>query len=396
MTIEIPYTGNLPWLVDRTILYVIHGSRAYGTNRPDSDYDYKGVAVPPRPYRDGFLLKFNQAIQSPDKEQPEGPDNADMVIYGLQKFMKLAAECNPNIIEVLWVDDADVLLCTEAGRLLREHRVDFLSQKALHTFRGYSMAQLRRIETHRKYLLNPPVRPPTRKEFGLPERTVIPKDQLGAAQAKIQKKLDSWEVDFGDLDAAEKIYISEQVRDYLAEMTVLCEPVNPRSLRSVLRWWRRKRKETPQSRDEKRFWVAGRLLGYDDNFLEYLDQEKKYGAAKRYWKQYKEWKTNRNPARAALEAKYGFDGKHGMHLVRLMRMCREILLGGAVRVRRPDAEDLKGIRNGDWSYDRMMGWANGQDHELVEIGRASDLPKKPNRVALDKLCQHIMQMLPDE
>lgn len=357
MTHTIPYTGNLDWLVPRTVFYVVHGSRAYGTNRPDSDHDYRGIAVPPKAWRDGYLHTFNQAEQKGDP---------DMVIYALAKFFKLASDCNPNVVELLWVPEDCVLVCTDAGKRLVEHRADFLSRKALYTFRGYAMSQLKRIQTHRRWLLDPPTAPPNRDDFGLPERTVIPKDQLGAAQAAITKKLDSWEIDFGEMDEAGKIYVGEQMRDYLSELTV--------------------------GSDEK-FRAAGRLLGYEANFLDLLEREKRYGAAKRNWSQFKDWQKNRNPARAKMEAEYGYDGKHALHLVRLMRMCREILTEGQVIVRRPDADELKGFLEGTWEFDRLMEWADAQDKELIALAQTSDLPKAPNRVKLDNLCQEVTQML---
>ncbi len=33
MAYDIPYDGNLKWLKGRTIFYVVHGSRCYGTSR---------------------------------------------------------------------------------------------------------------------------------------------------------------------------------------------------------------------------------------------------------------------------------------------------------------------------------------------------------------------------
>ena len=103
------------------------------------------------------------------------------------------------------------------------------------------------------------------------------------------------------------------------------------------------------------------------------------------------WLKERNPARRELEAKFGFDTKHGMHLVRLMRMCREILTGQGVLVKRPDADELLAIRNGAWSYEKMIEWAEQQDKELREVARASKLPSEPNRVRIDNLCQEIVR-----
>ena len=229
------------------------------------------------------------------------------------------------------------------------------------------MAQLKRIETHRKWLLNPPDHPPTRKEFDLPEvGHVIPKEQMEAAMATIRKKIDSWEVDFGDLSEPSVLHIQEQVSKSLGEIEV---------------------------GNEKKFWAAGRWIGLDDNFIEVLSREHKYFIAKKNWEQYLDWKAERNPTRAALEAEFGYDCKHGGHLVRLLRMCEEILKDGVVHVRRPDAAELLAIRNGAWSYDRLMEWATEQEVKLIAAAKTSTLPSAPDREYLDALCVCICDAL---
>lgn len=85
--------------------------------------------------------------------------------------------------------------------------------------------------------------------------------------------------------------------------------------------------------------------------------------------------------------------KHGMHLVRLMRMCREILTEGVVHVRREDADELCAIREGAWDYDKLVGWAEDQDIELIEVANKSPLPKAPDRRSLDQLCQEIVRSM---
>ena len=341
------------WLQERTIFLTRYGSHAYGTNTPESDLDLRGIAVAPIEYYLGFSKKFEQAVSS---------SPTDLCVYDVQKFMNLAADCNPSVIEILWVDESDVLYENYCGRLLREARELFLSQKAKHTFSGYAISQLKRIDTHRRWLLKPPVAPPTRAEFDLPERRLLSVDQQGAALARMQQLIDSWELDLTDLDDARRIYLLEQLAKVIEERT---------------------------SGDETR--QAGRLLGFNDNMLDYLDREKRYQAAQRQWEQYNEWKVNRNPARAALEAKMGYDGKHAAHLCRLLRMCREILETGKVQVRRLDAEELLAIRNGAWTYEQLREFAEREDKDLYEVMKRSKLPKKPPRDRLDSLCVSIVQ-----
>ena len=305
---------SLPWLQERTILLTVHGSRAYGLHTESSDYDYKGVAIPPRSYFTGFLQRFEQAEQK---------SPADATIYDIRKFFHLAADCNPNVIEVLWTDDSDLVMVEPAGHALREMRGNFLSLKAKYTFSGYAIAQLKRIRTHRKWLLTPPKKKPERADFNLPERTLVSKDMMGAIQAV--------------LDA------------------------------------------------------GGSPLQYGQNVMQAYEKERSYHNAMHEWHQYETWKQSRNPVRAELEAKFGYDCKHAMHLVRLMRMCREILTTGKVLVKRPDREELLRIRNGAWEYDQLIEWAESQDSELEAIAQSSALPHAPDRVLLDQKCRFLVE-----
>lgn len=310
------YVGDLEWLPEATILLVKGGSQAYGTALPTSDLDIDGIAVPPQRYFTGFLHRFEQATQI---------EPFNLTIYDIRKFMQLAADCNPNVISALWTDDEDILYINPWGKLLRQHRQDFLSQKAKHTFSGYAIAQLKRIKTHRAWLQDPPKAKPLRAVFGLPETTVVARDQMGVIQKFEERGLCNLDAQFGT---------------------------------TIMDAYRR---------------------------------ERAYHNALTRWGQYETWKSTRNPARAETEARYGYDTKHGMHLVRLMRMCREILTEGKIIVRRPDADELLAIRNGAWEYDRLVEWAERQDTEMDELAKTSPLPHQPNRVALDALCRDIVQ-----
>jgi len=311
MTSALEYTGNLKWLMDNVIYLTVHGSNAYGTNTPTSDLDIKGVCVPPNNYLMGFNHKFEQADKS---------FNYDTTIYGVQKFFELAANCNPNIIEVLWVEDSDIITATNSGgKVLRKNKERFLSKKARHTFSGYATAQLKRIKGHRSWLLNPPSQPPSRAEYGLPPLRKADKDQVKAAE-----------------------------------------------------------------------FLLDQGYGYGSNFQEMIEKEKAFGILETQWEQYQNWKANRNPDRAALEAKFGFDLKHAGHLYRLMVMCGEIATEGKVIVKRPDRDIIMAIKNGEWSYEKLVGWAEDMDNKMDELYENSSLPNSPDREYLDELCCQIV------
>jgi hypothetical protein len=123
-----------------------------------------------------------------------------------------------------------------------------------------------------------------------------------------------------------------------------------------------------------------------------MQKERNYLSLKRDWDQYQNWKKTRNAQRAELEKKFGFDTKHALHLVRLMRMCKEILTTGKVIVKRPDYEELLAIRNGEWTYDQIIDFADNQEKEISKIyENCNILPHSPNKQSLDNLCTQLIE-----
>ena len=295
----------------RTIFFARHGSHAYGLNIESSDEDYKGICIKPKEFYFGVLNSFEQHEHMGSKS-----DGIDSVTYSLDKFCKLAMDCNPSIIEVLHVSESDVLKIDAFGEELRHHRNDFISKKAKFTFSGYAHAQLQRIKSHRSWLLNPPKDKPERSSFHLSETSKVSASELGAFNASIQSGLEI-----------------ELPKDVLTLYT----------------------------------------------------REKAYQSAFQHYTQYVNWIKTRNSARAELEAKFGYDTKHGMHLIRLMRMCKEILASGKVNVKRDDREDLLLIRSGSRSYDNLIEEADNLNEECDKLYVTSTLQKEPNRKMLDTM-----------
>lgn len=346
------YRGNLKWLKDSTILYVWAGSHAYGTNTESSDEDFRGVCVPPLYYRHGFLNKFEQAtIKDPD-----------VVVYDIRKFFKLAVDCNPSILEILFTDD--LIVCTDEGKCLLDHRDRFLSQKVFYTFRGYARSQLKRINSHRRWLLNPPRGDPTRAEFGLPENGLADKSKVDILNKLVKDKINEWHLDFTGLDNALRINIEEQIKKYLVDIGV---------------------------GKEEEFRCAARFVNIDDATVELLTQEARYRQAKREWKQYNVWLAERNPERAKLEREFKYDSKNASHLIRLYRMCTEILSGQGVIVKRPDSEELLEIRNGKYSFDELLEEADKLEQKCNELVLTTLLPRQSDKVWLDQLCCSITE-----
>jgi predicted nucleotidyltransferase len=354
------YTGNLKWLKDRTIYLSMHGSHCYGTSTPTSDLDIRGIAIAPKEYYLGMTNNFEQATSK----------DPDLVIFELRKFIKLASECNPNALEIIFTDEQDHFHVSKLGYILLDNRNSFLSKRVKFTFQGYAHAQMKRILLHRRWLLNPIDHKPTRAEFGMPERTVIPSDQIQAANAAIKKRVDEW--NWHELESVTPALRQELQDEFIRRLT------------EITNW-------SLEEVDGKIWYAAANSLGFSTNFIEFLDKERLYTNRLKDWQHYQEWKVNRNPARAEMEAKFGFDGKHASHLVRLSKCCKELLTDGVLRVRRPDAEELLSIRNGAWSFEYLLEWFKNQEEEIEQLYKTSTLRNTPNINKINDLCVQLVE-----
>lgn len=130
------------------------GSIAYGTALPTSDVDFRGVfCADPVNVRTPFFI-----VRECDDKSEE-----DTKLFELTHFMKLCLDCNPNVVETLWVDDSDITFSTPAYDLLRENRDKLLSSKIAFTTSIYALAQLKRIKGHNKWINNPQGEQPPRQ-----------------------------------------------------------------------------------------------------------------------------------------------------------------------------------------------------------------------------------------
>jgi len=55
-----------------------------------------------------------------------------------------------------------------------------------------------------------------------------------------------------------------------------------------------------------------------------------------------------------------------------------------------DHEELLAIRNGAWTYEEVVEYAEDMEQKLAEAVRDSALPKQPDRNFLDELCCDII------
>jgi uncharacterized protein len=351
----------------RTIFVGLAGSHGYGLNRPESDYDYRGVFIAPKRYYLGF-----DSIEQKDSGWDEPgifqfiDGNEDTVIYELRKVIHLLAGANPNVLELLWLNNYPFL--TNVGQHLINHRHLFLSKKVKHTYSGYAFAQIKKMETHRKWLLNPPTKKPLPADFDITDEVPLSKDELNAFLEYLYLLIRG-KIEF--LEESEQLY------------KLLTGDID---FKGVL----------------KQYTLADETLAYTQNlthsrkdFIRLLQKSQSYQIALREWKAYISWQENRNPARAEMEKKSGYDLKHGMHCIRLLRSGLEILQRGEVTVDRNlagDIDDLRAILRGDYSYEQLMKMAEDLVAQMDVFYEQSSLSHRPDLEQINDLCMELVEM----
>lgn len=344
-------------LENNTILLLRHGSHAYGLNTENSDIDYRAIFIAPKKYYFGM-----------DKlEHFKTTDNIDGIIvekegFEIRKFLYLAKNCNPNILELLYIDDENLIKTTKYGDLIRENRSKFLNKKIRYSFGGMAKHHLNRIREHRDYILNPPKPPPTRKEFGLPEYEEGDKRKMSQCLAEIDKEITSWNIDYGPMLEYEKIKIQDQLKSLTTKYV------------------------------DSKLRTAGRLLNFNDELIDVLEKERAFRNLKTKYKQYLDWKATRNPKRFVLEEKIGYDPKDGSHLLRIIRQAIEALIYNTLNVKRTiDREELLYIKQGNMKFEDLMEIVDKEMKRLNQVVEISTISNEPDHAFIDNLCLEITE-----
>ncbi len=119
----------------RFVIYrCVVGSRAFGLAGADSDFDRRGIYLPP--------AELHWSLASvPDQLEF---DASQEVYWELQRFLVLALKANPNLLECLWTPLVEH--ATPIAQELLALREAFLSRLVHQTYGGYVLSQFRKLE----------------------------------------------------------------------------------------------------------------------------------------------------------------------------------------------------------------------------------------------------------
>jgi hypothetical protein len=119
--------------VNNPALLCVSGSRLYGSNRADSDNDFRGFVLPPYEYLLG-IATF---------EMTEVP-GADHLVFGLKRYLELVLKGDPQLTDTLFTPDDKIVQVTEVGKRILGLRDLIVTNAIYRRITGYGYSEWRK------------------------------------------------------------------------------------------------------------------------------------------------------------------------------------------------------------------------------------------------------------
>jgi len=119
--------------IENPIFSAVTGSRLYGTNREDSDYDSRGYIIPPFEYL--INVKKFECREFSDK---------DHKIYSLKRYLDLALKGDPQSIELLYIPENKIINTSDIANEFISLRSDIISENIQNRLIGYAYSEWRK------------------------------------------------------------------------------------------------------------------------------------------------------------------------------------------------------------------------------------------------------------
>ena len=132
----------------KAILEMEVGSRLYGLETPTSDTDYQGIYIPTRQEILGFNKTKGEVSLSIVSKLENGRNSelaVDRKFYSIQKFLNLALDNNPNMIEMLFPTDKSIVSISKEGQWIVDNYNLFVSKQSIPKFIGYAKSQRKKM-----------------------------------------------------------------------------------------------------------------------------------------------------------------------------------------------------------------------------------------------------------
>ena len=327
----------------------------YGLNVEGSDEDIRGI----------FNLPIEDYIFADHPKQINDETN-DTTYYEIVRFLELARQANPNILEIMFAPEDKILKKTKEADILLQHRDKFLTKAAKNSLCGYAVAQIKKARGQNKMIVQP-----------IKER----KDILDFCNILIPngtKPLKDWLETQRGFGFQQERYGASKVPNARDLYYIYYDENGKYNFRGLINDDKTSN-EIRLSSIPKELMLMGTAMSYNqDGYTTHCADYKKQ----------QDWIKNRNPERYENNKKHGkgYDSKNLMHCFRLLNMGLELAQEGTLNVYRPDREFLLQIRRGELEYDYLIDKA---EEKLKQVEEAFDACSLPEHVD-EKLVKQII------
>jgi len=383
----------------------VRGSQLYNTALPpvngveQSDIDYGGVYIAPT----------EMLLGLPENYEPQVSDEKhDTTYYELGRWVELLMKANPNALESLFIPkDKVVGKIHPAIQLIIDNRDLFVTKEAIKSTSGYAFSQIKRATGRNKKCVQP----------------VLEKKEV---------------LDFCYTFKGQG---SQSMKDFLAERGLdqkYCGLVNIPNMKDTYGVYydfashaKFEHMDFPSKREMALYVIE--IFGenyYKDNYLRRIQDKEFFGYSGivhpdgksnevrlssipkgevpicfmtynqngyeshcRKYKEYQEWLKNRNEIRFASNGNSNYDRKNMAHTIRLLHMGKELAENKGLNVVRTwDRDMILDIRNGKYTYEEIMEYANTVYNEMMLSYNTCSLPESVDKIKINDLLIQARQM----
>lgn len=419
----------------------VRGSTAYGLADPDSDVDRGGV------YMEPVRQLFNIDLCARQDEVHD--ERHDTVWFSLDKFFRLLLKANPTVLEALFIPKEHVIYEHPIMTEIKEHAGMFLTKQCFGSFINYSSNQIQRARSLGKKIVSKydGPRPTVLDMCWVPQDNGSKKVKVWLEENGLLQKFcgmvniphmrDTYGLYYDFASHLRYVYGIKNFYQFMQDFRYVkkthntgegyLEPARGRlylfiekhflaayglhivggQLEDIdaLKIWDEHLgrpglcykgivHEEEDGTDGGRESTCVRLSSVpkgEEKLAVMTFSKDQWMTECREWREYQEFKLNRNEKRFNLAKSDEFDRKNVMHCMRLLHMGLEIARGEGFHVDRRgrDAEQLRAIRRGEATYDEIMREIQSNRDEMMLIMQESKLPDQFDYEAVRGLLRDI-------
>ena len=330
------------------------GSFAYGTNTAKSDVDIRGL----------FYQSLEELADLSTPIPQVSDERNDIVYYSLRRYLELACDANPNILELLYMPKDCIVQSSKAFDILLENKQMFISKKCIQTHQAYALAQIKKAKGRNKWINNPqPEKRPSIDQFCyfIPSSGSMPYRPINFIKTEIaheQLRCSSVE----HCPGLYRLYKADKKSKIFTDDSIICSSI---------------------PKDEETSHNIGLMYVNTDAYKRALNDHKNYWG----------WVKNRNPERWNQQEKgeLDYDAKNMQHTMRLMLVAENIIETGEplVRFAGEKLSFLKNIRLGQYTYDELISHAEEISERIEAKASSCPLPEEADKNKASQLLLEI-------